>query len=124
MSCLVVGHGTDIMSMSLAVCRITSVIKTYMVTSMGLITHNKRLQILDCSALFKDIQSRGGIPKKSISLGDFGEIPFVTIGDTAFPRLEWLLKCFNENTRDLKERYCNKRLYVVQGLSQKTFMVW
>ena len=37
------------------------------------------------STLFKDIQSGGGIPNKSIILGDIGEIPLANIGDTAFP---------------------------------------
>ena len=48
--------------------------------------------------------------------GDFAEIPLVTI-DTAFPRLECHLKCFNENAR-LKRALLQKS-YVVQGLSQK-----
>ena len=84
---------------------------------MNLIAHNKRFlhlttgapvsahdaRLLRCSTLFKDIQSGGAIPKKSIVLEDFGEISLVTIGDTAFPCLERLLKCFNVKTRDLKE---------------------
>ena len=44
-------------------------------------THDPRL--LSYSTLFKDAQSGDGIPKKSKSLGDFGETPLVTIGDTA-----------------------------------------
>ena len=71
---------------------------------------------------FEDNQRGGDIPNKSIVLGDFGEIPLVTTGDTAFSHLEWLLKCFNQNARDLNERYYNKNC-VVQGLSQKTLMV-
>ena len=31
------------------------------------------------------MKSGAGIPNKSIILGDFGEIPLVTIDDTAFP---------------------------------------
>ena len=99
----------------------------YTVASMGLIVLNKRFlhlttgepgsthdaRLLRYSTLFKDIQCGVGIPNESIILGDFGEIPLVTIGDTAFPRLEWLLKCFNENTRDLKERYYNKKLCMI-----------
>ena len=67
---------------------------------MGLIAHNKRFlhlttgasgrthdaRLLRYSTLFKDIQRGDGIPNKSISLGDFGEIPLVAIGDTAFSR--------------------------------------
>ena len=93
-------------------------------TSVGLIAHNKRFlhlttavpgithdaQLLRYSTLFKDIQNGGGIPSISIILGDFREITLATIGDSAFPRMEWLLKCFNKNTRNLKERYYNKKL--------------
>ena len=81
---------------------------------MGWIAHNKRFlhlitgvpgsshdaRLLRYSTFFKDTKSGAGIPNKSIILGDFGEIPLVTIDDTAFPRLERLLKCFNQNTRD------------------------
>ena len=59
----------------------------YTTTSMGLIAHNKSFLHLSTSALssthdvrlfrystlFKDIQSGGGIPNKSIILGDFGD---------------------------------------------------
>ena len=31
-----------------------------------------------------------------IQLGDFREIPLVTIGDGIFPQYEWLLKTYNE----------------------------
>ena len=68
-------------------------------------THDPRL--LSYSTLFKDAQSGDGIPKKSKSLGDFGETPLVTIGDTAYPCLEWLFKWFNEHTRDFKVCYYN-----------------
>ena len=69
------------------------------------------------------MKSGAGIPNKSIILGDFGEIPLVTIDDTAFPRLERLLKCFNQNTRDgalLQWKICHRNS---QGLSQKMPMV-
>ena len=83
------------------------------ITSIGLITHNKRFLhlttdapgsthvawLLRYSTLFVGIQSGGGIPNKYIILGDFGEIPLVTTDDTAFSCLEWLLKCFNRSVR-------------------------
>ena len=62
------------------------------------------------------MKSGAGIPNKSIILGDFGEIPLVTIDDTAFPRLERLLKCFNQNTRDgalLQWKICHRNGWVV-----------
>ena len=42
--------------------------------------------------------------------GDFGEIPVVTIGDSAFPQYAWLLKMYNENTRDKQQKSFNKKL--------------
>ena len=45
-----------------------------------------------------------------IRLGDFGEIPFATIGDSAFPQYEWLLKTYYVNTRDEQQKHFNKRL--------------
>ena len=102
---------------------------------MGLIAHNKRFlhlttgapgsthdaQLLRYSVLFKDIQHGDGIPNKSIILGDFGEIPLVTISDTTFPRLEWFLKCFSENTRDLKERYYEENLCSAKVVTEKAY---
>ena len=108
----------------------------YIITNMGLILRNKRFLHLTTGAsgsthntglvrystLFKDIQGGGGVPNKSIILGDFGEILLVTIGDKAFPRKEWLLKCFSENTRDLKKRYYNTKLCSARVVIE-TFMV-
>lgn len=47
----------------------------------------------------------------TINLGDdIGEITLVTVGDSAFPGLEWLIKGFNDYTKDPKERIFNKKL--------------
>ena len=40
------------------------------------------------------------IPDRDIQLSDFGEIPIVAIRDSAFPQFTWLIKAYNENTRD------------------------
>ena len=50
------------------------------------------------------------MPDKFIRLCDFGEIPLVTADDNAFPQYAWLLKMYNENTRDKQQKYFNKRL--------------
>ena len=117
-------HGTGFMSMLLPVWKITSILKTNsrLMTWAWLLTIKKLLhftigktgspydpRLLRYSAWFKDIQSGGCILNKPIILGDFGEIPLVTISNTAFPNLEWILKCFSKNTFDLKELYCNKK---------------
>ena len=72
-------------------------------------THDARL--LRWAKVFKYIIAGDAIPDKAINLGDkSGEIPLTTIGDTAFPRFAWLLKMFNENTKDPKERRYSKKL--------------
>ena len=45
------------------------------------------------------------------------------MGDTAFTCLEWLLKCFNEYTRDLKERYYNKKLCSARVVTENAYGV-
>ena len=102
---------------------------------MGLIGHNKRFlhlttgapgsthdaRLLRHSSLYKDISNGDGIPNKSIDLGDAGKIPLATVGDSAFPRLSWLIKGFNENTRDPKERYFNKKLCSARVVTENAY---
>ena len=45
-----------------------------------------------------------------MTLENFGEIPLVTTGDSAFPRFSYLIKSYNENTTDKQQKYFNKRL--------------
>ena len=74
-------------------------------------THDARL--LCCTKVLKDIIAGDTTHDKGINLGlEFGEIPLLTIGDSAFPRFAWLLKIINENTQDLKKRYSNKKLCI------------
>lgn len=56
-----------------------------------------------------------------INLVDAGEVPLVTIGDSAFPRLQWLIKGFNEKTRDQKERYFNKNWCSARVVSKNAY---
>ena len=71
-------------------------------------THDCRM--LRSTSLYETSISRNIIPDKGITLGDFGNIPLVTIGDTAFPKHAWLLKGYNEDTHDPKQRYFNTKL--------------
>ena len=64
-------------------------------------THDSRM--LRTTSLYEKIIS-GNIPDKGIVLGDFRNIPLVIIGDTAFPKHAWLLKGYNENTRDPEQK--------------------
>ena len=69
-------------------------------------THNATL--LKESSLYSDITNGNVILNPVVQLGDFGEIPLVTIGDRTFPQYAWLIKTYNENTRDNNKKYFNK----------------
>ena len=70
--------------------------------------HDSRL--IKSSSIFERIMNGDAIPKSTFSLGDFVEVPLVTIGDSAFPSYTWLLKCYNESTRDNQKRNFNSKL--------------
>ena len=71
-------------------------------------THDARL--LKESSIYSDIINGNVIPDRVVQLGDIGEIPLVTIGDSHFSQFAWLIKAYNENTRDNQKKYFNKRL--------------
>ena len=96
----------------------------YTITNMGFIGHNKRFLNLTCNApgsthdawllrrskIFHDIQAGNVLPNASIDLGEkIGKLPLTTVGDTAFPQFEWLIKAY-PNTKDPKKRYFNTKL--------------
>ena len=56
-----------------------------------------------------------------IRLGDFGEIPLVTVDDSVFPQYEWLLKTYNVNTRDEQQKYFNKRLCGAKVITENAY---
>ena len=56
-----------------------------------------------------------------IRLGDFGEIPLVTVGDSVFPQYEWLLKTYNVNTRDEQQKYFSKRLCGAKVITENAY---
>ena len=70
-------------------------------------THDARL--LKEPSIYSDIVNGNVLPNRVIQLGDFGEIPLVTIGDSTFPQFAWLIKAYNENTRDNQKKYFDKR---------------
>ena len=51
---------------------------------------------------------------KSVNLGNYGEIPYVTIGDSAFPKYSWLIKAYNEESNVTQEKY--NRTHVIRIL--------
>ena len=96
----------------------------YTVNNLALTSYNKRFlyevvgapgsthdaRMLKESSFFYEVFTGRSLPDQKINLGDFGDIPLVTIGDSAFPSFSWLIKCCNENTRDPQQRYFNKIL--------------
>ena len=55
-------------------------------------THDARM--LKESSFFDEVLSGRALPDRKINLGGFRDIPLVTIGDSAFPRFSWLIKCY------------------------------
>ena len=97
--------------------------KRYSMTNLDLIGYNKRflyaamdapgsthVRLLKESSINSDIINGNVIPDRVVQLGDFGEIPLVTIGESAFPQFAWLIKAYNENTKDNQKKYFTKRL--------------
>ena len=98
--------------------------KRYSISNNGLVAHNKRIlyaaagapgsthdaRLLRHTSLFKDIVSGDAIPDQQLELGDFGTIPLVTVGDSAFPKFAWLLKAYDDRTNDPQQRFFNKCL--------------
>ena len=73
------------------------------------------------SSFFDEVLSGRELPDRKINLDDFGDIPLVTIRDSAFPRFSRLIKCYNENTRDPQQRYFNKMLCSARLVSENTY---
>ena len=90
-------------------------------TNLGLIGYNKRFlyaavgapgsthdaRLLKEPSIYSDIINGNVIPDRVVQLD---RTPLVTIGDSAFPQFAWLIKAYNENTRDNQKKYFNKRL--------------
>lgn len=58
------------------------------------------------------------LPNQVLKLPGYGEIPFVTIGDSAFPPRSWLLKAFATPTKDAKEKRFNNKLRAARVVSE------
>ena len=82
-------------------------------------THDSRL--LKSCDLFADIQQGHVFPNSVLRTREYGDIPFTTVGDSAFPRYSWLMKPYNENTRDPRKRYLNKRLCSARVVSEHAY---
>ena len=79
-------------------------------------THDSRM--LRSTSLYEKTISGNIIPDKEIILGDFGNIPLVTIGDDVFPKYAWLLKGYSE---DPKQRYFNTKLCSARVVTENAY---
>ena len=82
-------------------------------------THDARL--LKESSIYSDIINGNVIQDRVVQLRDFGETLLVTTGDSAFPQFAWLIKAYNENTRDNQKKYFNKRLCGAQVVAGNAY---
>ena len=132
-------HGIDFTSTVYVSTRLKnfySFKERYMISNMGLIGHNKRFlaatvnapgsthdaRLVKSTEVFKGILDGKVLPNKSINLGDkFGEIPLVTVGDSAFPRYAWLVKGFSDTTRNEKERLFNEKLRSARVVTENCY---
>ena len=83
--------------------------------------HNARM--LKDSSFFDEFLSGIAFPDWKANLGDFGDIPLVTIRDSAFPRFSWLIRCYNEKTRDRQQPYFNKMLCSARVVLENTYRI-
>jgi len=82
-------------------------------------THDSRL--LRSCGTYSDIEAGNVLPKRILNLHPYGQIPFTTVGDSAFPNHSWLLKPYKEGTRVLKQRYFNRRLCSARVISEHAY---
>ena len=104
-------------------------------TNLGLVGYNKRFlyaavgapvsthdtRLLKESLIFHKVLKGDVLPDRVISLGDLGYVSLVTVGDRAFSRFSWLIKRYNENTRDKEQRYINKRLRGTRVVTENAY---
>ena len=109
--------------------------KRYSVSSMGFIASNKKFlwtavgapgsvhnsRLLKSCDLFAEIQQGHVFPNTVLQTREYGDIPITTVGDSAFPHYTWLIKPYNENTRDPRKRYLNKRLCLARVVSEHAY---
>ena len=79
------------------------------------------VRLLRNTKIYRDILAGEILPNKGIDLGEMGKIPLVTTGDSAFPKHSWLIKVFNEKTKDPMQRHFNKKLCSARVVSENVF---
>ena len=101
--------------------------------NLGIVSYNKRflyavvgapggthdVRLLKLASIYNDTINGLIILDHQIALGNFGEIPLVTIEDSAFLRFSWLIKSYMENTKDKQQKYFNKGLRGTRIVTEK-----
>ena len=109
--------------------------KRYSVSSMGFIGSNKRFlwaavgapgsthdsRLLKSCSLYNEIQNKQVFPNATVDLEEHGEIPYNTVGDSAFQKQPWLTKPYSQNTEDAKKVYFNNRLCSARVVSEHMY---
>jgi hypothetical protein len=109
--------------------------KRYSVSCMGFIASNKKFfwaavgapgsthdsRLLRSCTIFDEIQKGCVFPNAVLRTSEYGDIPFITVGDSAFPRLSWLMKPYDGSTRDPRKRYFNKRLCSARVVTEHAY---
>ena len=103
---------------------------------MGLVGYNRRLlnltvwvpgnthdaRFLRNTGLFKQILNGQSFPDKTVDLRDeYRKIPLAIVGDSAFPRFSWLLKNFNCNTNNERERYYHIKINSTRVVTENCY---
>ena len=65
---------------------------------------------LQSTYIFNSIETGHCIPHQVLELPGYGQIPFTTVGDAAFPSRSWLIKAFPDCTKDAKGKNFNTKL--------------
>ena len=74
--------------------------------------------LLKSSDIFRSIESGQCLPNQVLRLPEYGEIPFTTVGDSAFPPRAWLLKAYPDTTRCPKQKNFNNKLRSARVVSK------
>ena len=80
-------------------------------------------QLTRHKSLFKDISIGDSIPDKHIELNGFGIVSLVTVGLNTFPKFAWLLKAYDDKTKDPQQRFFNKRMRRVRVVVENAYVM-
>ena len=97
---------------------LTSYNKRFLYAAIGApgSTHDARM--LKQPSYFDKVLSGRALPDRETNLGGFGDIPLVTIEDSAFPRFSWLTSAAMK-IREINSNVTSTRCSVAQELFRK-----